>query len=83
MSQADIDKVMLLSSSEEQGIAACRHLGLIPDEQQSGPHRCSLEQLYHFRCGKCDKWWSIADYTPTETITCPHCAYTTEVAYGQ
>ena len=21
----------------------------------------SIEQMYHFRCGNCDKWWSIGD----------------------
>lgn len=36
---------------------------------------CSLERLYHFRCGNCDGWWSVADKTPQEgrSVFCPHC----------
>ena len=25
-------------------------------------HKFSKEIIYHFNCGKCNKWWSIADY---------------------
>ena len=25
-------------------------------------HKVSKEILYHFNCGKCNKWWSISDY---------------------
>ena len=38
----------------------------------------SIEQIYHFSCGRCTKWWSIGDY-PIErvvSITCPHCKQT-------
>jgi DNA-directed RNA polymerase subunit RPC12/RpoP len=50
-------------------------------------HRFSKEILYHFNCGKCNKWWSIADYhlfsnnVPEDKemvhilITCPHCGH--------
>ncbi len=26
----------------------------------------SIEQLHHFRCGACDKWWSIGDPSITK-----------------
>lgn len=54
-------------------------------------HKFSKEVLYHFNCGKCDKWWSIADYylfsnkTPKSEqmvpnlIICPHCGHKEEV----
>ena len=54
-------------------------------------HKFSKEILYHFNCGNCNKWWSIADYhlfsnkTPkTEEkvlniIICPHCEHKGEV----
>jgi|GEM_PF-1732463 len=34
----------------------------------------SLEQLTHYNCGKCKKWWSIGD-SPTEREIwyCPWC----------
>lgn len=34
----------------------------------------SVERLAHFSCGKCNKWWSIAD-APTRTRVwyCPWC----------
>ena len=49
-------------------------------------HRVSKEILYHFNCGNCNKWWSIADYhllslNNTENlkynkkITCPQCGH--------
>ena len=25
-------------------------------------HKFSKEIIYHFNCGKCNKWWSISDY---------------------
>ena len=35
------------------------------------------EQLTHFICNMCQKWWSISEWLhqPTELIemTCPHC----------
>jgi len=54
-------------------------------------HKSSKEILYHFNCGKCDKWWSIADYhflyknVPNNEekvpilIICPHCGHKEEV----
>ena len=45
-------------------------------------HKFSKEILYHFNCGKCNKWWSIADYhllssnlELSDDIKCPHCGY--------
>jgi len=43
-------------------------------------HKFSKEILHHFNCGKCEKWWSVADYhlfsknTPN-IIICPHCGH--------
>ena len=54
-------------------------------------HKFSKEILYHFNCGKCNKWWSIADYhlfsndvpkdkeTVHNMIICPHCEHKEEV----
>ncbi len=35
----------------------------------------SVEQLHHFNCGVCKKWWSIADIpkSKTKTLFCPWC----------
>ena len=36
----------------------------------------SLELIYHFSCGSCNKWWSIADLSSNgeiKTMFCPHC----------
>ena len=53
-------------------------------------HKFSKEILYHFNCGKCDKWWSIADHhllsndVPKKEeivpnyIICPHCGHKEE-----
>jgi DNA-directed RNA polymerase subunit RPC12/RpoP len=43
-------------------------------------HRFSKEILYHFNCGKCNKWWSISDYhllsnNKPDMIVCPHCEH--------
>ena len=41
-------------------------------------HKFSKEILYHFNCGKCDKWWTIADHHllfKEVKITCPHCGH--------
>ena len=50
-------------------------------------HRYSKEILYHFNCGKCNKWWSVADYhlfsnkvsenkkKTHDLITCPYCEH--------
>ena len=54
-------------------------------------HKYSKEILYHFNCGDCDKWWSVADYhlfsnkVPNtqemghKIIICPHCGHKEEV----
>ena len=48
-------------------------------------HKFSKEILYHFNCGKCNKWWSIADYhlfskdILKNKIICPHCEYKEEI----
>jgi len=47
-------------------------------------HKFSKEILYHFNCGKCNKWWSIADYhlfsnNVPMLITCPHCGHNEEI----
>jgi len=46
-------------------------------------HKYSKETLYHFNCGKCNKWWSIADYhllsiNESTSVTCPHCSFKEE-----
>jgi len=35
----------------------------------------SLEKMYHFRCGKCDRWWSIPDCPVKDfpEMFCPWC----------
>ena len=41
-------------------------------------HRFSKETLYHFNCGKCNKWWTISDHhllAKDNKLTCPHCGY--------
>ena len=49
-------------------------------------HRFSKEILYHFNCGKCNRWWSISDYhllslnnttdlDYDKPIVCPHCEH--------
>ena len=35
--------------------------------------RISLEKISHFRCGKCNKWWSIADAPKRDAWFCPWC----------
>jgi|TARA_R110000824_G_scaffold73868_1_gene188041 DNA-directed RNA polymerase subunit RPC12/RpoP len=54
-------------------------------------HKFSKEILYHFNCGKCDKWWSIADHhllsnnapkskeKVPNLIICPHCGHKEEI----
>ncbi|BDC97973.1 hypothetical protein PEPS_02540 [Persicobacter psychrovividus] len=40
-------------------------------------HQYSIEQLYHFRCGACAQWWSIADFQIVEQkkLYCPKCGH--------
>lgn len=33
----------------------------------------TIEILHHFKCNDCKKWWSIADWTKTQTMSCPFC----------
>ena len=44
-------------------------------------HKFSKEILYHFNCGKCNKWWSVSDYhlLSNKVIICPHCEHKGEV----
>ena len=49
-------------------------------------HKVSKEILYHFNCGKCNKWWSVSDYhllslDNTKKITCPHCEHKSNIKY--
>jgi len=53
-------------------------------------HKFSQEVLYHFNCGNCKKWWSVADYhlfsnnvpkseqMVPKLIICPHCGHKEE-----
>ncbi len=38
--------------------------------------KVSLEMLYHFQCGHCQKWWSVGDFEwqAGKLVYCPHCA---------
>ena len=33
----------------------------------------SIEKLAHFRCGHCQKWWSIGDAPKRKKWWCPWC----------
>lgn len=33
----------------------------------------SVEQLHHFNCGVCKKWWAIGDIKKPKTLFCPWC----------
>lgn len=35
----------------------------------------AIETLYHFHCDNCSEWWSIGDWSPVQTMTCPHCGH--------
>lgn len=39
------------------------------------PNKYSIEKLYHFRCGDCNRWWTVADWhlSRDDHITCPFC----------
>lgn len=69
---------------EEEGIPDEREsqiyewLQIEPPQKQEGkivPALVSLERLYHFRCGHCDAWWSVADRRPRvgSVVSCPDC----------
>jgi len=37
-------------------------------------HQRSIEQLNHFRCGTCNKWWSVGDAPLSKKVWyCPWC----------
>ncbi len=44
-------------------------------------HFVSIEKLSHFRCGSCDKWWSIGDFDKTKIkeLFCPWCGLKSSV----
>tara|TARA_Y100000310_G_C20701879_1_gene830743 strand:+ start:3008 stop:3193 length:186 start_codon:yes stop_codon:yes gene_type:complete len=45
-------------------------------------HKFNKEILYHFNCGKCNKWWSIADHhllSKENKLICPYCGHKEEV----
>ncbi len=55
-------------------------MGLLKRKKQV-KHKFSKEILYHFNCGKCNKWWSVSDYhllsiDNNKKVTCPHCKHT-------
>ena len=36
----------------------------------------TIETLHHFRCSRCEAWWSIGDWDQPaydETMCCPQC----------
>lgn len=44
----------------------------------------SIENLFHFRCSKCQKWWSIGDpkkagWNPRKELFCPLCGHKQKV----
>lgn len=36
-------------------------------------HKYSIEELYHFQCCICTKWWTIGDCSQLNQIYCPWC----------
>ena len=55
-----------------------------PKQKKQVKHKYSKETLYHFNCGECNKWWSIADYhffskEVLSLVICPHCGHKEEV----
>lgn len=44
-------------------------------------HALSIEKLSHFRCGTCNKWWSIGDFDKTKIkeLFCPWCGIKSKV----
>ena len=42
----------------------------------------TIETLYHYSCGMCKRWFTIADKGPeSQFMVCPHCAERQEVIY--
>ncbi len=44
-------------------------------------HQVSVEQLYHFACSDCKKWWTVGDWHIFKTTfaTCPHCGHHAQI----
>lgn len=50
------------------------------------PHTYSTETLFHFNCGICKKWWSVADFDASKKplrITCPHCSHKSRISKNE
>jgi hypothetical protein len=45
--------------------------GPVPTSAANGTR--SVEQLQHFQCGACQKWWTIGDAPPRPNWYCPWC----------
>ena len=43
-------------------------------------HKYCTETIYHFSCGKCEKWWSVSDWKIVDVASCPHCGTLANVA---
>lgn len=42
----------------------------------------TVEQLYHFQCSMCSKWWTIGDWDGTaDSMCCPHCGVRQELMH--
>jgi hypothetical protein len=39
----------------------------------------SVEILFHFQCGICEKWWTVGDWIKSNYLNCPHCGTCQEV----
>lgn len=42
-------------------------------------HTVSVETIAHYRCGTCNRWWSVANYGVARRMTCPHCGTDADV----
>lgn len=47
--------------------------------------RYSIEQIYHFSCTRCMKWWTIGDFNIIESksLICPHCGVLQDVVLNE
>lgn len=43
--------------------------------------KASVEQLHHFNCSSCDRWWSIGDFLwgSQGHLWCPWCGHKNEL----
>jgi hypothetical protein len=43
-------------------------------------HKSSIENIFHFTCDECKRWWSVAlsdmNKYPDRIAYCPHCGCT-------